>query len=228
MPVANCRPLVFEDMKVLAVERFDRVWWQPDGGARWLVRLPQEDLCQATATPPHLKYEADGGPGMARILEVLSGSVDPRQDRRVFFQAQILFWMLCPTDGHAKNFSLFLRPGGAYASTPLYDVLSAYPILGEGPDRLSPHRARMAMAVRGRDAHHRMRDIRRQHWQAMGERHGILTPDGGAASRVIDDLVERTSDVVRTVRDALPADFPQALAGSILGGLVDAARRLAQ
>ena len=46
--------------------------------------------------------------------------------------------MLCATDGHAKNFSLFIRPGGRYQLTPLYDVLSAYPVLGEGPSKISP------------------------------------------------------------------------------------------
>ena len=51
------------------------------------------------------------------------------QDRQVFHQAQALFWMLCATDGHAKNFSFFIRPGGRYQLTPLYDVLSAYPVL---------------------------------------------------------------------------------------------------
>lgn len=231
LPVASCEVLRFEDIKVLAVERFDRRWWHQENmeenAAPWLVRLPQEDLCQATATPPHLKYEAEGGPGMARIMGILAGSRNPDRDRRIFFQAQLLFWMLCATDGHAKNFSLFLRPGSAYELTPLYDVLSAYPILGEGPGRLSPFRAKMAMAVRSENAHWRMRDILRRHWLAVGERHGVVTPDGRAAQFVIDDLVARTPDVIRTVRGMLPQAFPQALANSILDGMHAAADRLA-
>ncbi|KAI1696512.1 serine/threonine-protein kinase toxin HipA [Ditylenchus destructor] len=69
----------------------------------------------------------------------------PRARRRDFFTTQLLFWMLCATDGHAKNFSLFLRPGGGYQLTPLYDVLSAYPVLGTGPASISPHKVKLAM-----------------------------------------------------------------------------------
>ncbi|MGB3275219.1 MAG: type II toxin-antitoxin system HipA family toxin [Castellaniella sp.] len=227
MPVARCEPLRFEDMKVLAVERFDRRWWHPDNGAPQLIRLPQEDLCQATRTPPHLKYEADGGPGMDTIMPLLKTSAQPEQDVRTFFQAQVLFWMLCAPDGHAKNFSLSLRPGGAYALTPLYDVLSAYPVLGEGPGRISPHRVKMAMAVRSKNPHWRMRDIQCRHWLAVGERHGVISADGGDVRSVVDDLVARTPDALDTVQARLPRDFPPALADCILKGLRDAADRLA-
>ncbi|CAG9175181.1 Serine/threonine-protein kinase toxin HipA [Cupriavidus pampae] len=227
MPIARTARLQFEDIKVLAVERFDREWWQSTNRKRWLIRLPQEDMCQATATPPHLKYESDGGPGIDRIMDLLATSREAERDRRTFFQAQVLFWMLCAPDGHAKNFSLFLRPGGAYELTPLYDVLSAYPLLGEGPGKLSPFRVKMAMAVRAKNAHWRMRDILRRHWLTIGQRHGIVTPDGRGAAFVIDDLIARTPQVVRAVRTNLPKGFPRGLADSILNGLQTAADKLA-
>lgn len=53
------------------------------------MRLPQEDMCQATGTPPQATYEADGGPGMDRILDVLDGSMTRDADRRTFFRAQM-------------------------------------------------------------------------------------------------------------------------------------------
>lgn len=228
LPVADCQPMQFEDMKVLVVERFDRSWWagSPAGGSR-LIRLPQEDLCQATGVPPEAKYEADGGPGMDRILSVLDGSMTREQDRRNFFKAQLLFWMLCATDGHAKNFSLFLRPGGRYQLTPLYDVLSAYPVLGEGPSRISPFKAKMAMAVRSKNAHWTMRDILRRHWLALGSRHGVVTEDGRPVQFLIDDIAARTPQAVAAVRAKLPEGFPMGVADSIFGGLQDAADRLA-
>ena len=35
-----------------------------------------------------------------------------------------MFWLLAATDGHAKNCSVFLQPGGRFRLTPLYDVMS--------------------------------------------------------------------------------------------------------
>jgi serine/threonine-protein kinase HipA len=227
LPVAECEPLQFEDMKVLSVTRFDRTWFASGDARSWLIRLPQEDMCQATGTPPHLKYEADGGPGMARIMGLLETSLQAERDKRVFFQAQLLFWMLWAPDGHAKNFSVFLRPGGGYALTPLYDVLSAHPFLGEGPGRLSPFRAKMAMAVRSKNPHWLMREIGRRHWVTVGERHGVVTSDGRGARFVIDDIVARTPEVVRAVRARLPKGFPQPLAERILEGLQASADKLA-
>lgn len=227
LPVAACEPLVFEDMKVLAVERFDRAWWVAPQGDKRLVRLPQEDMCQAKRLAPTAKYEADGGPGIDAIFRLLAGSMTREQDRRVFFQAQLLFWMLCATDGHAKNFSLFIRPGGRYRLTPLYDVLSAYPVLGEGPSKISPHKARLSMAVRTKNAHWKMKDIQRRHWLELGTRHGVVTADGRPAQAVVDDLVARTPEALAVVRARLPHGFPAEVADSILGGVQDAAARLA-
>lgn len=96
----------FGDQRVLIVERFDREWM--DGG-RWIARLPQEDFCQALGLPPRLKYEADGGPSSAKGLALLAGSADAGTDRLAFQLAQLAFWLMAAPDGHAKNFSVFLR-----------------------------------------------------------------------------------------------------------------------
>jgi len=227
LPVASTQVLQFEDMKVLAVERFDRLWWESEEGKRWLLRLPQEDMCQATGTPPHMKYESDGGPGMRDVMKLLATSRDPDRDRRTFFQAQVLFWMLRATDGHAKNFSIFLCPGGTYELAPLYDVLSAYPLIGTGANQLSPFKAKMAMAVRSKNTHWVMRDIVRRHWLAVGTEHGVVAPDGRGAEAILDVMVAQTPEVVRTVRALLPERFPQPVADSILNGLQAAADMLA-
>ncbi len=226
LPVARCEPVQFEDVKALAVERFDRMWWPAPDGQQHLIRLPQEDMCQATATAPDLKYEAQGGPGIDRIMSVLAGSITPEQDKRTFFTAQVLFWMLCAPDGHAKNFSLFIRPGGRFQLTPLYDVISAYPILGHGPNQISPFKVKLAMAVRGKNAHWKMSDIQRRHWVAVGARHGVVTANGQPVEDLLDDLVARTPEVIDQVRRELPDEFPKALANSILEGLTLAKERL--
>lgn len=223
LPVARCHPLRFEGQRALGVERFDRRW--ADDGT-WLIRLPQEDLCQATATPAHAKYEADGGPGIDRILGVLGGSTHSQRDKANFFRAQLLFWLLCAPDGHAKNFSLALHAGGTFSMTPLYDIVSAYPVLGEGPSRISPHRVKLAMALRSNSAHWRMRDILRRHWTAVGRRHGVVGDSGQGVDALIDEVIDRTPSALDVVAARLPPDFPAHVAEAILGGVRAAVGRL--
>lgn len=224
LPIAHCEPMQFEDMKALVVTRFDRTIWAESPSQIW--RLPQEDMCQVLAVPPHRKYESDGGPGIDRILELLGNSTNRAADKLMFFKAQVLFWMLCATDGHAKNFSIFLRPGGRFEMTPLYDVLSAYPLLGEAPGSLSPREVKMAMAVRSKNPHWKIREIQRRHWEAVGARHGIVTAEGDPVQQVLDDLCEQTPNVIERVRARLPQDFPQALAQTIFSGLQKAVGKL--
>jgi serine/threonine-protein kinase HipA len=87
----------FEGHCVLVVERFDRRWTADNR----LLRLPQEDCCQALSVPPSSKYESDGGPGIPAILNLLKGSDQPEADQTTFLKAVIAFWLLGATDGHA-------------------------------------------------------------------------------------------------------------------------------
>jgi len=225
LPVANCEPLQFEDMKVLSVERFDRAWRDGPRG-RWLARLPQEDFCQATGTPALRKYEDDGGPGIDRIMGLLATSVSAEQDRRTFFLAQLLFWMLRAPDGHAKNFSLSILPKGAYALTPLYDVMSAWPVIGDAPNKLSAHKVKMAMAIRTTNAHWKMKDILPRHWVAIGRKYGVLDDGGRTVETLIGEVVERTPHVVASIESMLPGGFPGSVSDPILRGLEYGAKRL--
>lgn len=225
LPVANCEPLQFEDMKVLSVERFDRLWLDGSRG-RWLARLPQEDFCQATGTPAIRKYEADGGPGIDRIMGLLATSASAQRDRRTFFLAQLLFWMLRAPDGHAKNFSLTILPKGAYALTPLYDVMSAWPVIGDAPNKLSAHKVKMAMAIRTTNPHWKMKDILLRHWVAIGRKYGVLDDNGRTVGTLIDEIVERTPQVIASIESMLPAAFPASVSDPILRGLEYGARRL--
>ncbi len=220
LPIANCDIATFEDQKILVVERFDRRL-SKDG--RWILRLPQEDLCQATATPANRKYESDGGPGIQRIMSVLAGSDDADSDQRRFFMAQIIFWLLAATDGHAKNFSIAHLPRNGYRSTPLYDVLSAHPIIGRGVDKLSRHRVKLAMAVRGKNVQYLLEDIRRDHWIAQGRRVGLPS---AAVEEMIDTLTGMTESVIHQVSTQLPPDFPMDVADAIFEGMSDLSKKL--
>jgi len=219
LPVARTEMGRFGSQTVLIVERFDR---RLSGDETWWLRLPVEDFCQVRGLPPEKKYESDGGPGIDTILEVLRGSSSADEDRIGFFQAQVAFWLLAASDGHAKNFSVFLDAGGRFRLTPLYDVLSMYPWMGTSGDLIAPQKLRMAMAVRGQSAHYHWGEIQRRHWEQTGQRHGL----GKAASRVLDEVVDRTPEVIRTVEDQLPQGFPETLAGPIFEGLRRGAQRL--
>lgn len=219
LDAAECDMAQFEDQRVLIVERFDRHLAQ-DGS--WWLRLPLEDMCQATGTAPGRKYESDGGPGIRDIMSLLLGARTAHADRQSFYKTQVLFWMLAATDGHAKNFSIFIEPGGRFSLTPLYDILSAHPIMGHGANQIAPERARMSMAVTGRNRHYRWLQIQRRHWLETANACGL----GSEAEQMINDLVERTPAVLEQVSMLLPDDFPRAVAIPILKGLESAAELL--
>ncbi len=218
IPASSSEIMQFGRKKVLVVERFDRRF--SDDGT-WIIRRPQEDFCQATATPSGKKYENDGGPGINSIMNILLGSKNADEDRLSFFKTQIVFWMLCAIDGHAKNFSLFIESGGSYRLTPRYDVLSAYPMLGHGANQLSPHRVKMAMAITGKNRHYRWSEILPRHFIEMAAHCG-LREDGAS---IIKQMMEATPDVIRNIENILPAKFPESVAGPILNGLAEAAKR---
>lgn len=219
IPVADCRMETFGEQKTLVVERFDRALAKNGG---WYMRLPQEDFCQATATPAALKYESDGGPGIEKIMDLLRGSEKAAEDRRDFMRTQLVFWLLAAIDGHAKNFSIFLRAGGGYRLTPRYDILSAHPMLGHGRGKLSPHKIRMAMAVRGKNRHYRWKEIAARHWLETARRCGFSD-----MKSIMDEVIAKTPTVVEQASARLPRRFPASIAETILTGTKNAARLLA-
>jgi serine/threonine-protein kinase HipA len=221
LPVATTALLRFGDQKVLGVQRFDR---QLHSSGRWWLRLPQEDFCQALGQPAHRKYEANGGPGLAEIAGVLRGSVNARADLDTLLTAQLLFWLLAAPDGHAKNFSLRLLPEGRYALTPLYDVMSIWPVIGDGANQFSRHRAKLAMALLGQHKHYGLRDIRRRHFNATAAR-CFLRSD---AEDLIERVLARVPDAVDAVAARLPVGFPEKVAQSIFDGVRWSAAELAR
>jgi serine/threonine protein kinase HipA of HipAB toxin-antitoxin module len=114
--------------RVLAIERFDRIWTRDHR----LLRMPQEGCCRALSIPPSRKHESEGGPGVRDLTELLKGSDPPDEDQKTVFKAQIVFWLLGATDGHAKNFSIWLAPGGRFRLAPLYDIVSTQPSVDAG------------------------------------------------------------------------------------------------
>ncbi len=220
LPVANSEIGRFGSQKVLIVERFDR---QLHSSGKYWLRLVQEDFCQATATPSSMKYESDGGPGLLDIARILRGSVNRDADLACLLKAQLLFWMLAATDGHAKNFSIRILSQGRFQLTPLYDVLSIWPIMGEGHDNISWHNAKLAMSVRANNKHYLLKNIQRRHFNAMAAHCGV----GETAEPLIQDILSETPAVIASAQKDLPQGFPQHVLDAILQGLMKSAERLA-
>lgn len=218
LQVAFSEMKTFAGQKVLVVERFDRKWSE-DGS--WLMRLPQEDMCQVTGTSGNLKYESDGGPGMERIMEILLGSLRSREDRSTFMKTQLVFWMLAAIDGHAKNFSIFHQAGGLYQLTPLYDVISVHPLVEAR--QIDRQQITMAMAVRGKNRHYRWDMICRRHWLDTA-RKCHFPPD--AMDLIINECCDQLEGVIEQVSRDLPPGFSEEIAESIFSGLQGARNRL--
>ena len=99
--------------------------------------------------------------------------------------------------------------------TPLYDVLSAYSVLGGGPNQVPEQRVKLAMAVRAKNAHWRIGEIRYRHWLAVARRHGLEQE----FREMVAYIIEQTPSVVDAAAMKLPRDFPQYVFDAIVGGL---------
>ena len=157
---------------------------------------------------------------MAKCLQLLTGSADAQQDRLAFQLAQLAFWLMAATDGHAKNYSIFLQPGDSYVMTPLYDVLSMWPYFGTSPNRFNRRQAGLAMAMRAGNAHYRLETIQPRHWHQLAMKHG-----GPAIWEAMQALVERVEPALAAVGKRLPKDFPGRTWDAIATGMRGAARR---
>lgn len=221
LPAANADIMTFGEQRVLVVERFDRTL-SADGSR--LFRLIQEDFCQATGISPLRKYENEGGPGLPELFTLLQQSVDAARDMRTLMASQILFWMLRAPDGHAKNFSIQLLPGhtGRFRLAPLYDVMSALPVIGDGSNQWAWQDVKLAMALIGKNRHYLMHTVQRRHFNSTARKVGY----GEDAEPLLQELVARTPAVVAQVQAELPAGFSQEVADKVLAGVLDAAKAL--
>ncbi|MFT6985492.1 MAG: serine/threonine-protein kinase HipA [Psychromonas sp.] len=219
LPVARCEMLQLRDIKVLSVERFDR---QYSSDGQWLMRRPQEDYCQVLNVPSALKYENQAGPGIEQIMAHLLGSKKAQQDRYNFMKAQVLFWLMGASDGHAKNFSIFILPDGQFQLTPFYDVLSVYPVVNK--KGLNIRQVKLAMglqATKGKKYH--IDKIYPRHLIATAKKVGF---DELQIEEIMRDIKAVTVDVINEVRAKMSDDFPKNISESIFSGMLRQLKKL--
>lgn len=216
LPVAQTEIVTFGARRVLVVERFDRRWRSPSH----LLRLPQEDCCQALGIASAQKYQSQGGPTAVAILKLLGRADQPLEDQATFFKCLILFWLIGATDGHGKNFSVFLRPEGRYGLTPIYDVLSAQPAFDQ---RQIPHgKYKLAMSA-GKSRKYRILDIAGRHFIETGKEAG-LGPT--IMNKAIGQILDQAGDAPTQALAQMPGDFAGDIHESIIAAMAGRLRLL--
>jgi len=211
LPVNKAEMVTFGTTKSLVIERFDRMWTK-DG---ILLRIPQEDCCQALSIPPSRKYQNEARPSnekqpsMVEILNLLKGSDTPAEDQKKFLKAQIIFWLIGATDGHGKNFSIFLGQGGRFILTPFYDVLTAQSYFDT--HQIQKKEMKMAMSV-GQNNHYRMDQLQGRHFVQTAKRAGV-------PEYIVKEALEEVSDgaakAMVQAEENLPSDFPEEIHASV-------------
>jgi serine/threonine-protein kinase HipA len=193
VPAAETSYELIEGEPALIISRFDR---KPGR------RIHQEDLCQALSIPPAKKYEQSGGPGAAKLCDLLNayGTAD---DVWRFAEALAYNYLIGGSDAHAKNFSLLLD--GRVTLAPLYDLASSLPYQPATGTGL----AQLAMAIAGERNFGQVGD---QHWAKLSRRAGI--PAERLVQRVRElrhDLPDAISTAINATAAAKASDLPERL-----------------
>jgi serine/threonine-protein kinase HipA len=200
LSAANATPLRADHLEALLVERYDRI----QDGSR-VRRIHQEDFCQATGRPPEMKYESEGGPGVAECGALIREHVAAPGAAVLEFLDALLFNLLIGNaDAHSKNYSLLLDGPGTPRLAPLYDLLStrAY---GRRLGR------KMGMKYGGE---YRPDRVRGRHLDRLGD-------DLGIAHRRVRQRADEMAKATLSLRGAARERLPQLWRDDPILGAVD-------
>jgi serine/threonine-protein kinase HipA len=204
LPTVHSEVVKFEDEVAIVVERYDRIR-RTEG----IIRVHQEDVCQAMAVHPARKYEGDGGPGPRSIVDLLrANSRSPSEDLDTFVNSLAYAWLIAGTDAHAKNYSLLIGAEGRVRLAPLYDIASALPY-----HSVRARKLKLAMKIGGK---YRVEDIGRYQFRKLAieldlDAEEVLSRIHGMALR----LPDLAAGLLRRMRGA-------GLEKNLLGHLADA------
>jgi len=190
LPAAESAVLRFGEEIAICVERYDR-----DQGGTEIVRVHQEDFCQALGILPQRKYQNQGGPSPKEMADLIqTHSSRARDDLETLFRALAFNWMIAGTDAHAKNYSLLLGQRGEVRLAPLYDLSSFLPY---GTDN---RKIKLAMKV---GSHYRYGDITARDWMTLARE---LRLDLTWALATLNEMIVVLPDLAATCATEMHAD----------------------
>lgn len=204
LPVADTKVMRFENEVAIVVERYDR---QLSGND--IIRIHQEDVCQAMGVPPTKKYQNEGGPTPANVIDILrTNSTDRAADVQTFVSALGFNWLIGGPDAHAKNYSLLLAGGPHVRLAPLYDVASILPY-----DDVDIRKIKLAMKVGGE---YKLDLIGLRQWQKFARETRIDTDE------LIASLISMAEQIPDLVTDIRARALEEGLDNAVIGRLAKA------
>jgi len=207
LPTAQSKVMRFEKEIAIVIERYDR---QRQGNE--VIRIHQEDACQALGVMPTRKYQNEGGPSAADIIELLRTHSSEREtDVDTFVNAMGFNWLIAGTDAHAKNYSLLIGGGPRVRLAPFYDIASILPY-----EEFDARKIKLAMKVGGE---YRVRDIGIRQWQKFA--HEVRVN----ADKLLQDLRTMTTNLPDALNDVRKRAHDDGLDGAVIDRL---AARLTQ
>ncbi|MCA1544342.1 type II toxin-antitoxin system HipA family toxin [Bradyrhizobium sp. NBAIM32] len=185
LPAAETKVMRFEQEIAIVVERYDR---QVSGND--IIRVHQEDICQAMGIPPTKKYQNEGGPTPADVVELLrTYSTDREADLETFVSALVFNWLIGGSDAHAKNYSLLLASGALVRLAPLYDIASILPY-----DHVDQRKIKLAMKVGGE---YKLDQIGLRQWQKFARETRV---DADVLIATLNSMAGQIPDLVADIR----------------------------
>jgi serine/threonine-protein kinase HipA len=201
LPAAQSEVARFGEEIAIVIERYDRQYRGNN-----ILRVHQEDVCQALSIMPTRKYQNEGGPSPINIIELLrTYSTDRQTDVDTFAAALGFNWLIAGTDAHAKNFSLLLS-GPHVRLAPLYDVASIVPY-----DEFDLRKVKFAMKVGGE---YKLSEIGLRQWQKFAREARIN------ADKLVERLIAMSGQLPDDANAAQARARQQGLAEPIVERLV--------
>jgi len=183
LPAAQSKVMHFGEETAIVLERYDRLAIGND-----ILRLHQEDACQARGIMPTRKYQNEGGPSASDIAELIrTYSTDREADLDTFVGALALNWLIVGTDAHAKNYSFLLKNRDVRLA-PLYDIASILPY------SFDLKKAKFAMKIGGK---YEVSVIGLRQWQKQAKE---LRIEADALIERIDEMARKLPDLVNDMR----------------------------